>query len=173
MGCIQLGSTHFVDERLRMIFNLTAAGASAYINIDATATPDEPWEWFLDRDDLDSLPVGFSETQNLEVAVSGLLTVGGTGLPNTTESLTAVESSSDTWRIVSHQASITVLGKQYTDIVVVDRDTLGVDPQTGESVPVTIRYFVARGIGFVKAENLLSFLTAPLHWELADTNLTQ
>lgn len=165
--------TSFLDERLRAEIRISAAGESAAITADLTATYSPPVPWFLDSSDLDSLPQGFSETVGFSGDVTGTVTVSATGFPTETTPVDERVTGSETWTIAQQMPAMSVLGTEYRDVVRVERLTTALDPLTGEPTPTTIVYWVARGIGMIRVEDAMGFLDEPVVWELIATNLVQ
>jgi hypothetical protein len=166
-------ATLVTKEHFVMTMNLAVQGQSANIAMDLVQVPQVPWEWFLDRPELDTLEVGYTTSQNISQRVSGTVTADVAGNKQS-KPVDATATSTDTWTITGRQESTLVNGVAYSDIVTVQRDTMTPDLSgTGSPKPATYTYDVARGVGFVRAVGLVQFSGQPLPLELVQTNLVQ
>lgn len=165
------------SQSLSLNTTLSAQGQSVQVGINANVAYQPSAEWFLDRDDLDQLNIGYvySEQGNVSASVSGSLaitsSIGNINKPIPQTTVTSPER----WEITGHQNNITVQGKTYQNIVVVKRTTAVPQADTSgnlSTVSIDITYWVAKGIGMVKGEGQYNILGQPLTIELVETNLT-
>jgi hypothetical protein len=169
---ITLGDTTLVrDQQIEIDMNLSAAGQSGVVTMKVDQLPEVPWEWFLDRTDLNTLPIGYTETQNIAQQVTGSIRISAGG-QSQSQSLNQAAQSTDTWTVTGQQASTDVNGVTYTDIVQIQRNTESLD-MSGNNQPVQYTYDVARGVGFVRSLGAAQVYNTPLPVELVDTNLSQ
>ena len=80
---------------------------------------------------------------------------------------------SNVWTIVARHTTFTVRGVEYLDVVEVTHDASIANPLTGALEPTTITYWVARGIGMIRATNLVNLFGVRPVWELIETNLVR
>jgi len=79
----------------------------------------------------------------------------------------------DTWTILNKLPSMTIQGRTYNDVVEVSRQTLLPD-LSGQMLPVTMYYWVAKGVGMIKGQGIYRILNIDdVVIELTDTNLVQ
>jgi hypothetical protein len=89
------------------------------------------------------------------------------------ESLANLKGSSpETWEIIDKQNRITVMGKEYQNVVVVKRTTL-MPSDIDNLKDATLTYWVAKGIGMVNGIGQYELMGEPLTIELIETNLVQ
>ena len=169
--------TTLVDNQT-LVMNLSSSVLGVNFNIDMNIRMgfSHPVEWFLDRSDLDSFPIGFIyETGGVDAHLSGQI---DTSIPIllSLDSSTIEEFvvSTDKWEIIDKLDSMTVQGKYFTNIVVVKRSTIS--PSSGISGElfngnVDMIYWVAKGIGMIKGLGQFDFNGEPLTIELVDSNL--
>ncbi|MBI5098212.1 MAG: hypothetical protein HZB30_03100 [Nitrospirae bacterium] len=173
---LSAGKTLVDNEEMNMNIILTAMGESANIKVNANIDFDTPAEWFLDRSDLDMRPIGYiyDEQGIVGASVNGYVKVKIPGEGPSTQNFSDYVSSPESWEIVDWKDSMVVMGKEYFNIVVVDRRTIipdYADPYGNQNV--TIRYWVAQGVGMIRGEGQFSFGGNPLVIELVSTNLQQ
>ncbi len=162
------GSTYFSNDSLKMTMNISAEGESGKIVMDLSSTYSPAAEWFLDRDDLDQLDIGYTYyPESVYADVTGTVKITGYG----TIPIDYYGYLPDRWEITGKQDSITVQGKTFANIVEVTRYTEIPNASGTESESATIIYWVAKGIGWVKASGHFRFQDEPLDVELVDTNL--
>ncbi|PIE67647.1 MAG: hypothetical protein CSA23_02395 [Deltaproteobacteria bacterium] len=170
------GKTLIDSQEMDIGMNLSFLGQSAVVSIDAATQWNSPVEWFLDRTDLDQLPDGYTYSEAGTVSGTADIdaTITGSGMDKTTRNSVPI-TSVETWKIVGHQASMTVNQTTYTNIVEVVRTTT-IPQYTNGTIgqeDVEVHYWVARGIGMIKSIGHFSFMGEPLTLELTGTNLTQ
>ena len=162
------GATYISSSNINMTMNISAEGESGSIVMDLLSTFSPAAEWFLDRDDLDQLDIGYThDSDGVDAYVTGTLQITDYG----TEPIDYYGYITDTWVITDKQESITVQGKTYDNIVEVTRYTKVPDAYGTGNDDATIIYWVAKGIGWVKASGHFRFQDEPLDIELVDTNL--
>lgn len=162
-------------EDLRVQLDLSAAGDSGSAIVEVSAEFDPAVEWFLDREDLGLLPVGHIHRplQGVQARVTGQIYL----LDEEPLPISGLHPSPESWRIVGHQDRVEVLGVEYRDVVIVQRDAVATSRQGfgsggSGSLRVTVTYWVARGIGMIRASGVISILGEPVEIELVDTNLS-
>ena len=136
-------------------------------------------EWFLDRNDLDLLPIGLLYDE-LEVSadISGKACAAAYGKRQCVPLNTSQVLSPVSWEVGAHSDTLKVRNSTYSNIVEVRRHTLvpaldgllgngGVNTEASYS-----QYWVAKGIGMVKGIGQYEFMGRPLLVELKDTSIT-
>ena len=127
-----------------------------------------PAEWLPDRESLDQMAIGFTTTIASAGTLNGTVTITDTSpiiLSNQKTSL------SDRWTVLEKLASMNVRGRTYTNIVKLSRQTVAPD-FSGKLVPVTIFYWVAKGVGMIKGQGVYRVLNNDaVVYELVDTNV--
>lgn len=172
---LSAGKTLVDNDKMNMNIILTAMGQSVNLKVNANIVFDTPAEWFLDRNDLNTLPIGyFYGGQGVGGSVDGYVKISIPGEGTSTQNFSDYVSSPETWLIVDWKDSMVVMGNEYFNVVVVDRQTVipdYADPYGNKSV--TIRYWVAQGVGMIRGEGQFSFGGKPLIIELVSTNFQQ
>ncbi len=131
-----------------------------------------PMATFFDRDDLDALALGFSETQQATGTATGSVTATGSSGPQTEQiSVTVIVSQS--WTLREQLPTFEVLGRAYQDVARVESVTSVVESTTGTTDQTTSNTWLAKGIGVIRSEDVLmqSSGTDTTVSELIDTNL--
>ena len=160
-------------ERQYMDFDMDIGidGYSVHVQFYADTVFNPSAEWFLDRDDLDTLPVGYvyDEQGAVQATTDGYVSITGMGAYD----IDSVETTSpEHWKIVQKSDTMTVAGTTWNNIVKVERTTLIPDYESASGVTeAVITYCVAKGIGMIKGEGEFEILGNPLSLELIDTNL--
>lgn len=160
------------NQEIWMGIELSAYGDSLEVNFDLFTEFSPAAEWFLDRSDLDTLPIGYvyNEQGVVDAWVDGYLEVTGYG----EEEIGPMQmTSAESWEILDKLSNMKVNGKTYTNIVKVKRTTImpdfsGASAQSGE-----ITYWVAKGVGMIKGIGQFDVLGNPLEIELVSTNIEQ
>ena len=170
------GETTLVSsEELTLDMTMSAYGESLGILLDSNVDFSNPYEWVLERSDLDQLPVGttFSPGEG-SAYVSGAITISG-DYSDYIPFSDSLSGGADTWTITDHVEQMVVSGKTYDNIVVVERKTEQPTLAGGaiEVLPFTITYWVAEGIGMIKGTGQYQVLGESLNIELVSTNLSQ
>lgn len=133
----------------------------------------EAIEIYLDQDDLNER-VGEVFTRQVSGTLSGTISLREEFFADDTRDFPSSSTTvTETYTVSSVLSSMTVQGVTYNDVVAVDYSYKQLNPQTGELEPTTTTYFLARGIGLIKASNLTRLYEASLDWELVSTNLAQ
>jgi hypothetical protein len=132
-----------------------------------------PLPTFFDRDDLDTLALGFSESHESTAAVTGTITASGTGVPAQSQTVTTSITDSQSWTLADKLATFDVLGTTYMNVVKVQRTTTVTDASTGTPQQGTGTLWLAKGIGLIREEDSASSVTGTdtLVSELVSTNL--
>ncbi|MBN1865670.1 hypothetical protein JW916_00105 [Candidatus Sumerlaeota bacterium] len=164
---------------------------------------DPPVQWFLDRSDLDELPIGYVYDEQGQNTGDAHWTIAVT-IDGAREQVSgdAPVASAERWEILEHVDSMTVLGTLYRNIVKVKRTTMLPDIDIGDAPLATIVadrlrgassgevarpramnsldfkevdifYWVAEGVGMIRCEGQYEFYGERLTSELRDTNLEQ
>ena len=164
--------TLVTGQHIEFTGNLVAMGEAVTLRLDVRSTPASPIEWFLDRTDLDTLPVGYVH-EDKNVSAHATITIQVTGLGNRTFSNLASQYD-ERWVIVGKQDSLAVNGKEYRNVVQVERHTVEPDATigAGQVTPVTIVYWVAKGVGMIRGVGQYRVMGQDLTVELVDTNLS-
>ena len=132
-----------------------------------------PLPTFFDRDDLDTLALGFSESRDSTAAVTGTITASGAGAPAQSQTVTTTLSESQSWTLADKLATFDVLGTTYMNVVKVQRTTTVTDASSGTNQQGTSTLWLAKGIGMIREEDNASSVTGTdtLVSELVSTNL--
>lgn len=165
------GKTYF--SRLLTGVELTLSGGGETGTASLTGTTDgfsPPYEWFLDRESLDSLPIGHTETRastgsfDFNFEVTGETPIVRTNLP---------VSVDDRWTVLEKLPTMTVRGRTYANVVKLSLQTR-VPDFSGNLTTVTMFYWVAKGIGMIRGEGIFRVLNIDnVVYELVETNLEQ
>ena len=166
-----LGKTLFKDQSVEVNLSLSSGSDSASGKLVSTINAFTPaYEWFLDRDSLDQLPVGHVETITSSGSASFNITV--------TDETPIVKSNqpvavSDRWTVLEKLPTMVVRGKTYSNVVKLSRQTR-VPDFSGTLVSVTSYYWVAKGIGMIRGQGVYRVLSLDdVVYELSATNLSQ
>ena len=164
-------TTFFNDEIFDVYIDLYAEGERAEITFRLSTEFDDPIEWFLDRNDLDELWIGYIYNESVS-SISEASWSWNTDGDQDSDHESAYGTVENKWKIVGIEDSMIVQGKEYSDIVKVERET--VIPSyydSSGSEECTITYWVAKGVGIIKSFGEFTFLDEPLTLELIETNL--
>ncbi len=123
-----------------------------------TFTPPQPT--FFDRDDLDSLAAGFTESASFMAMVVVTTTESGPGASPQTQSMTI--PATQTWTLMDKLATFQVLGQTYNNVVTVNAHGSAIDPTSGATMQADSRMWLAKGIGMIRAEEDGTFLSTNL-----------
>jgi len=132
-----------------------------------------PLPTFFDRDDLDTLAVGFSESRDSQAAVTASVTATVPGSPTQSMTMTTTLAASQSWMLVDKLATFQVLNQTYTNVVEVQRTTNVALAGAGTTDSGTSMLWLAKGIGMIREEDSGSSLTGTgtVATELVRTNL--
>lgn len=163
------GKTLISGSSARVNVTLSGGGDSGAGDLTATLAGITPAvEWLPDRETLDQLANGFVTTAASSGTLNASITVTGESpitLANQRVSL------NERWTVLEKSASMTVQGKTYTNIVKLSRQTSAPD-FSGRLAPVTILYWVAKGVGMIKGQGVYRVLNNDaVVYELVDTNV--
>ncbi len=166
---VQGTGTLVTAQDIDVQLNLSGGGESGTGRLVASTsglTP--PCEWFIDRPDLDTLAIGTvlnsrcSGNFSYEFTMTGEDPLRGSG----------AAAMDERWTVTDKLSSMTVQGKSYSNIVKLSRATK-VPDFSGGLVPVTMTYWVAKGVGMVRGIGQFRLLdNSQVTYELVDTNLT-
>jgi hypothetical protein len=161
-------------QDIDMDFSLSAYGETIYLAVDMATSFSPPAEWFLDRDSLDTLPIGYDESSDVSGTTGGSIRMTGSYNYSTSIPSQSVYCS-DVWTIVNHLENMAVCGVSYSNVVEVKRTTVipVFDGSNISNQPYQITYWVAKGVGMIKGIGQYQLLGSPLTIELAETNLRQ
>ena len=80
---------------------------------------------------------------------------------------------SDRWTVLEKLSTMTVQGKNYSNVVKLSRQTR-VPDFSGNLTTVTMYYWVAKGVGMIRGEGVYRVLNVDnVVYELVETNLSQ
>jgi hypothetical protein len=151
--------------------NSTPAGIPPLnLVLTSMSMPAMPLVDFGDRADLDQVPVGPLGEATVMTATSIAVTTTSGGTPNTI-AMTLRSSDHTRWTILEQLPSLTVLGETYARVVKVQVDVESTDLDTSEVSSAANTFWLAAGIGIVRAEQVASPVVDPIPVDLADTNL--
>jgi len=172
------GSTKIQSQNLNLTTQLNAQGQTIDISLAIQSNYSTPTEWFLDREDLDQLGVGYTydEQGSIFADVGGSLRLSSSFFNQTIDIPSTRLSSPEHWEIVGYQDQITVQGITHQNIVVVERTTLIPNADVAGTLatnPTKITFWVAKGLGMVKGEGQYTIMGQSLNIELVESNLIQ
>lgn len=165
------GRTVIRDQSATINLQVTAAGETGSVKATATVGNLTPaYEWFIDRDNLDQLAVGYTQTitsagtSDVQVDITGEAPIRQSNVP---------VSMNDTWTVLEKLPSMTVQGKTWNNVVKLSLQTKMADV-SGQLTPVTMLYWVAKGVGMIRGQGVFRVVNVDdVIYELTDTNLTQ
>lgn len=173
------GKTLISSQKVALSGSLTVQGVNVDIGANMLALLSPSSEWFLDRNDLDLLPIGLLYDE-LEVSadISGKACASAYGQRQCVPLNNSQVLSPESWEVGAHSDTLKVRNSTYSNIVEVRRHTLvpalegllgngGVNTEASYS-----QYWVAKGIGMVKGIGQYEFMGRPLLVELKDTSIT-
>lgn len=163
------------DQEISMDMHMKVSGISLDINTQLDLELFSPAEWFLDRSNLDTLPIGYihNESGQIDGFLSGDVSISTSGFSQSSPVSQAVKTV-DSWEIKDKQESMTVHGREYSNIVQVKRTTLSPSVSTSGSLSnesIEMHYWVAKGVGMIKGSGQYNFSGKELNIELIDSNL--
>ena len=168
------GGTYIEDQEITLDISVSMSGQVQNITMNMLVEYNSSAEWFLDRDNLGDLPVGYvyDEQGMIEGTAHGSIVMSGMFSENIDIDDMTV-TSQECWEIIAKHDTLNVGGRIYRDVVEVKRNTVipkindtGITEEEAEII-----YWVARGVGMVKSFNQYEILGQPLTIELVDTNL--
>lgn len=164
-------NTFIKNQSLALAFDVSGARQFTVVNVAANTHDISPdYEWPLDSTDLDQQNIGESATADSKGVADFKVTV--TDTPPVVRTSVPV-SLKDVWTVVEKLPTFEVRGKTYNNVVKVTRET-NLPDLTGNLTPVTMTYWVAKGIGMVKGQGVFGVLDVKdVIYELTDTNLSQ
>ncbi len=155
---------------ISMVMDSTGTTAEIELALNTIFTPYT--EYFIDRNDLDILPVGYIFEDTVNAGISGTITTSMYGWETGSESIDFNDAASDEqWEIIDKPDTLTVMGKTYDNIVVVNYTTFLPTLESGQAEEVSMTYWLAKGIGMIKGSGQFQLYGEPLTIELIDTNL--
>ena len=169
------GMTLIGDQAMTIDMDMNILGTSLGVDMNLNVHFNTPVEWFLDRTNLDSLPIGYvyDEQGQVSGSLSGRVNISSAFFSDSIAINESVQSV-DRWEIIEKHASTIVQGREYFNIVVVKRTTILPSMGVGGDVSnqtVDMIYWVAEGIGMIKGSGQFDFNGQPLTIELIDSNL--
>lgn len=167
------GATLIDHQILDIVVSGSAAGQSLAFSFETDVNFSPATEWFLDRETLDQLAIGYVYSEQNTVAFNGTfaLEVTPNYLGTPVNGRTFEGTSPGLWTIADKPATVTANGEIYSNIVQVVRTVQTPDTSTGLTSESSITYWVAKGIGVVKSTGEFSLFGQALSMELVDTNL--
>ena len=165
------GKTLFKNQSTEVNLTLTGGGETATGKLTAAVGAFAPaYEWFLDRETLDQLPIGYVQTVTSNGVADINITITGETPIVKSNLATAV---SDRWTVLEKLPTLVVRGKTYTNVVKASLQTR-VPDFSGGLTTVTIYYWVAKGVGMIKGQGIFRILDVDdVIYELTETNLAQ
>lgn len=173
------GATLIESQDLYMFLDTRISQGGLSVNVDVTLDLNTSWnphvEWFLDRNDLDELPLEYvyDEQGTVSGYASGTATVDMGIFGTQSETISSPVTSAETWTIKEKLPSYRVNGVTYTTVVKVLRTTLVPSPDMSGVTPAELTYWVAEGVGMVKGIGQFQVYGQPLTIELLETNLSE
>lgn len=170
-----VGGTFVESQTIALTLSLSAQGVSCDTLISIGVAFNPSAEWFLDREGLDEFPIGFvyDEQGTVSASVDGFVEISCPPLPPISTALPETTAQSvEKWVITGKEASLTVGGTTYANVVHVTRHTI-VPDENGNPEVAEIQYWVARGVGMVKGIGQFEILGEPLTIELIGTNVPE
>jgi hypothetical protein len=172
-------STTVNSQNFNMAMALSGYGQNINLNMILNTSFSSPVQWFLDNSSLDELAIGhvYTGASGISADSQGSI-VFSMGSYSETIPVQQTLACSERWEIIGHEASMTVQGVIYSNIVVVKRTTVlpKMDISNTSSIEMEqsdILYWVAKGIGMIKGVGQFDFLGEALTIELVQTNLSQ
>jgi len=166
------GATMLKDTEVKFDFNMSLGADDFHMKLTAAMQYNPAVEWFLDCENLDELAIGYVYDEQGTINASMTLTSEVQGEAPKSKSIDNL-TSAESWEIVDKLDSVTVQGMTYENVIVVDRKTLVPDSNLigNPSDRITITYWVAKGIGMIRATGYHKFMEKNLDIELLETNL--
>ena len=166
-------STMVDSSKITLDMKMKMAGESVKIYMDLDIDFNTPCEWFLDRENLDALPVGYAYSSRGTVYGTASGTLEITGAVEEEVAIDENVTSAEKWTILEKLDFYVVRGKTYANVIKVQRDTYvpsaGLSGFDGERT--VMYYWVAKGIGMIKGVGQWRVMGEPLEIELMETNL--
>ena len=165
------GKTVFKNQSAEVNLSLSGGGESGTAKLTAKVGAFTPaYEWLLDRENLDQLPIGDVETVTSSgTADFNIAITDETPIVKLNQPVTVNER----WTVLEKLPTMVVRGKSYSNVVKLSRQTR-VPDFSGGLTTVTIYYWVAKGVGMIKGMGIYRILNIDdVVYELTDTNLTQ
>lgn len=167
------GVTQIDNTDMDMDMTVKMSGITLNLEASISVMYDSPYEWFLDRDNLDELSVGDTFNADGEIYGTAQGSLKMSGAYEYEDTISESVSSQESWEIMGILDSYTLRGVTYTDVVKVKR--LAYAPNVGptgySSDEAEIVYWVAKGIGMIKGSGQFNIMGEPLEIELVETNL--
>jgi hypothetical protein len=132
-----------------------------------------PMPTFFDRDDLDTVAPGTSDTVTLTANATGTATVTGASGGNT-QTVTETIAETASWTMVGAMPSLQVLGQDYSNVVQVQTTISATESSTGMTTQTVTTSWLAKGIGFIRQTGTITQPTGgtdDVNIDLVSTNL--
>lgn len=162
--------TYLERQLMGIDISLSGGGESGTAKFTGDLGYVQPLEWFLDRDSLDSLPIGHVETRSssgrfdFNLTITGETPIVGSDVP---------VAVNDRWTVLAKLPTMTVRGRTYSNVVQLSMQTR-VPDLSGKLTNVTMYYWVAKGIGMIRGQGIFRVLNIDnTVIELTETNLEQ
>ena len=165
------GKTVFKNQSAEVNMTFSGGGESGTVKLTSgIGAFAPPYEWLLDRETLDQLPIGHVETitssgiGDFNITITGEAPIVKSNLP---------VAISDSWTVLEKLPTMVVRGRSYSNVVKLSRQTR-VPDLSGNLTAVTINYWVAKGVGMIRGEGVYRVLNVDdVVYELTETNLSQ
>jgi len=163
------------DETADFKVSIAAGGVTAKVVADLVAQISPPSEWFLDRNDLDTLGVGYVYSAQAPVTLNfqGSVCAKMFGSSECRDLDDSSVASPERWEIKQYYDQYPVGNWLYANVVEVAQDTVlpVFDGSTVNSQQVAVTYFVAKGVGMIKGLGQYQFSDEALPIELKSTSI--
>lgn len=155
------------DQTLDMNLQMTVPGAGVITVASDLLTQFTPSAtWFLDRSDLDQAAIGDTWEDDAVGGTTGSVTVKVAG-QSSTAPVDCPGTDSDRWTITDKLDHLAVGSITYSNVVVVQRDTMmPTGDLNGTVEPAVITYWVVQGVGMVKGVGQYQIMGTPLTIEI-------
>jgi hypothetical protein len=160
------GSTTKIKD-LKLTSRITVTGADILFSTASRMTPYA--EWFIDKADLDTLALNYTTNINVSALTDVSFKLNGTAVSDLKD---IPGTSNEAWTVIEKLPSMTIGSKTFSNVIKLTRATMIPDVSTGSSMPITMTYWVAKGIGMIKGIGQYPVLNrTDLVIELVETNL--
>jgi hypothetical protein len=156
-------------EDLTMNLSASAVDGSGSIILNFSSTFDPPVDFFITRNDLDQLPIGYQQNLTTTATVTGTLKMGAGG-EVIEEPINAEEDIDEEWEIINKLDTLEIGDVIYENVVQIRRQTAMPNMEGGLEAE-EIDYWLAKGIGLVQSEGEFNVFGEALTAELTSTNL--
>jgi len=163
------------DETADFKVSIAAGGVTARIVADLVAQISPPYEWFLDRNDLDTLGIGYVYSASAPVTLNfqGSVCAKMFGRSECRDLDDSSIASPERWEVKQYYDHYQVGNRLYANVVEVTQDTVlpVFDGSTVNSQETTVTYFVAKGVGMIQGQGQYQFSNEALPIQLRSTSI--